>query len=878
MISQTISHYRIINKLGAGGMGEVYLAEDTKLDRQVAIKFLPPESIADEQAKKRLIREAKAAAKLDHSNICSIYEVAEEEGRAFIVMQYVEGETLAARIQRQPLEAKETLDLAVQVADAFAQAHARGIIHRDIKPANIMLSAQGQAKVMDFGLAKVVQQKSLIESDAPTESLLTERGMIVGTVPYMSPEQVNGETVDARSDIFAFGAVLYEMVTGQRAFQGSSVMATMAAVLSQEPKPLPAKVPDDLAKAIRRCLEKNPAERYQSMADLKAALEGRREGFYPRRQVAAPLRRGWIWAALAAMSLVAGLWALFAWQPWRTAPPIEPLQAVALTTLPGVEQSPSFSPDGNQVVFAWTDPKLGNQDIYVQMIGQGARLRLTHDAGNDYNPVWSPDGQWIAFFRGQPIETGLALTSRELRLISPLGGPERKLTEVRALNFPAAAYLAWSADSSALIVTDSPGDGKPDALFAVSLDTREKRQLTNPQPPALADMSPSVSPDGRSLVFLRRTSWGAGELHLLALGKGLTAAGEPRRLTPATLRADYPAWMPDGKEIVFAAQGRLWRMALTGEQTPTRIPDVGEDGLMPAISRPQPGRPARLAYVRSFTDENIWRLEAASPGAPSASAPVMAISSTKSDIHCQFSPDGRRVAVTSTRLGGWEIWASDPDGANAVQLTSLGAQATGGPHWSPDGQLVAFASNLEGEFDIYIVSAAGGQPRRLTSHPAIDHSPTFSRDGQWIYFTSNRSGEYRIWKMPVSGGDATRVTPNEGFGVFEATDGSNLYYVTTSVESPLWRLPASGGEPVKVLDGVHWWNVWMLEKGLYYIDRLGDETRLQYLNFATGKSTIMASNLGQVQAGLTASPDGRTILYTRVDSSTDDLMLVENFR
>jgi dipeptidyl aminopeptidase/acylaminoacyl peptidase len=208
----------------------------------------------------------------------------------------------------------------------------------------------------------------------------------------------------------------------------------------------------------------------------------------------------------------------------------------------------------------------------------------------------------------------------------------------------------------------------------------------------------------------------------------------------------------------------------------------------------------------------------------------------------------------------------------------MGAQATGAPHWSPDGQFITFASNLEGEFDIYVVPAAGGKPRRLTSHPAIDHGPTFSRDGKWIYFTSQRSGQYRIWKMPVAGGDAVQVTPNEGFIAFEALDGNSIYYATTSNVSPLWRMPTSGGEPVKVLDGVLWWNLWLLEKGAYYIDRSGTETRLQYLNFVTGKSTTVARNLGEVQAGLTASPDGRTIFFARMDSSADDLMLVENFR
>ena len=871
-----INHYEILSQIGAGGMGEVYLAQDTKLNRKVAIKLLPSNLSADEQARKRLVREACAAAKLDHPNICTVHEVGEIDNQTFVVMQHVEGETLADRLQRQPLTLQEALSIATQAADALSEAHSCGIIHRDIKPQNMMITARRQVKVLDFGLARLVPERVPMSSEAETESLLTEPGIILGTVTYMSPEQATGKTVDPRSDVFSFGAVLYEMLAGHRAFRGDSRMAILASILNQEPEQLPAKVPQDLAKIILRCLRKDPERRYQTMVDLKIALEDMREESGSVRQTPASSVRPLIWSVPLSMTVLV-LVGLFVWQPWRPTAPAEPLRASALTTLPGVERSPSLNPDGTQVAFSWTGPKQDNQDIYVQLIGSESRLRLTDHPSDDYNPVWSPDGRWIAFFRGKPSELGLALTGRELRLIPSLGGSERKLADIRAQDFAAGVYLDWSPDSNALVVTDSPGDGQPDALFVFSVETGERSRLTNPQPPVMADMSPAVSPDGRSLVFLRRTTWGSGELHLLSLGSNLTAAGDPKRLTPAELRADYPVWVPGGKEIIFSAKGSLWRLAVPGDNTPTRIPYVGEDGLMPTISRPQPGKAARLAYVRTFTDENILRLETSALGEPASSAPVVAISSTKSDIHCQCSPDGRRIAVTSTRSGDWEIWVSDPDGSNAVKLTSVGAQATGGPHWSPDSQLITFASNLEGEFDIY-VPGGGGKPRRLTTHPAIDHAPTFSRDGKWIYFTSMRSGQYRIWKMPAAGGDAVQVTPNEGFIAIEALDSSSVYYATTSVVSPLWRMPTSGGEPVKVLEGVLWWNFWLLEKGVYYIDRLGAETRLQYLNFATGKSTTVARNLGDVQAGLTASPDGKTIFFARMDSSADDLMLVENFR
>ena len=271
MEGRTISHYSILRKLGAGGMGEVYLAQDTTLSRKVAIKFLSQNSVAGEQAKKRLVREAKAAAALDHPHICAVYEVGEEAGYSFIVMQYVEGETLARRIQRQPLEFREALDIAVQIADALAEAHSHKIIHRDVKPQNVMLATSGQVKVLDFGLARVVREGSLIDSISETESLVTVPGSVIGTVPYMSPEQVRGEALDARSDVFSFGAVLYETLSGRNPFQAESVGGTMSSILTKEPAPLAryaSDVPDELQRIVRKALSKDKEGRYQGIKDL----------------------------------------------------------------------------------------------------------------------------------------------------------------------------------------------------------------------------------------------------------------------------------------------------------------------------------------------------------------------------------------------------------------------------------------------------------------------------------------------------------------------------------------------------------------------------------------------------------------------------------
>jgi serine/threonine protein kinase len=889
MIGQTFDHYRIESKLGEGGMGVVYEARDTHLDRTVAIKVLPADKVADPSRKQRFVQEAKAASALNHPNIVTIYDIRSQDGTDFIVMEYIEGHTLDELIAPKGIRPELTLKYAVQIVDALAKAHGAGILHRDLKPSNVMVTHEGRIKILDFGLAKLLESADF-SSDASTLTArpLSEEGVLLGTPAYMSPEQAEGRKLDGRSDIFSFGSVLYEMATGRKPFTGDSRVAMLTKILNHDPIPpsqLGPSIPPELEKIILRCVRKDPARRYQTMADLKVALEDVEQESGSGKQVQqAPLRRRWAWVALLPVLLVAGF---LAWQAWRAPESTEPLRAVPLTTLPGVARYPSFSPDGNYVAFTWNGEKQDNPDIYIQQIGAGSPFRRTTDPSNDYNSAWSPDGLWIAFLRRQS-QAGKS----ELMLIPPLRGTERKLAEIRPQQSSLRPVsLAWCPDSNCLVVTDSPGEGKPDALFVISLETGAKRQLTHPLAPASGDINPAVSPDGTWLVFRRQL--GAlyiGELYLLRLGSGLTDVGEPRRLTMAALDAEYPTWMPDSNEILFSARGSLWRLAVSGESTPARLPFVGEDGLMPVISRPQPGRPSRLVYVRSFQDKNIWRVETSAPGAPASSPPVVSISSTRGDTMPQLSPDGSRVAFTTTRLGEWEIWLADPDGSNALQLTFMGARAAGFPHWSPDGEWIVFHSTFEGQWDVYMIPAAGGKPRNLTSNPAQDYFPSFSADGKWIYFNSNRKVPGQIWKVPASGGEVVEVTNNVGIAPSGSTDGAYLYYLETlDRPSPLWRRPTSGGPPVKVLDGVVLTNYVVRKEGIYFIDRPSDEgtyyidlpsgeTRLQYFDFATRRFTTVVRNLGNVDNPLTVSPDGRTIFYSRTDSSVDDLMLVENFR
>jgi Tol biopolymer transport system component len=893
MIGRILDNYRLDALLGEGGMGIVYRAHDLRLDRTVAVKLLPPERVADPDAKQRFIFEARAASALNHPGIVTIHDIRAVEGVDFIVMEYIQGTTLADLIPPGGMATGQVLRCAALIADALAAAHKAAILHRDLKPGNVMVTRDERVKILDFGLAKLLRPIAPSASAATVGLPLTADHTRLGTAAYMSPEQAEGRTVDARSDIFSFGIVLYEMATGRRPFIGESSLGILANILNEDPAPpaaLNASIHPELERIILRCLRKEPARRFQTAADLKASLDDLQSqpAAVSRHPPAVRAPLGWRAGAAAVLALILAA-AIIAAVMLTRPDVVVPLRAEPFTTLTGPELYPSLSPDGRHVAFTWTGPKGTDVDIYVQQIGAGQPLPLTRDPRTDYNPVWSPDGRWIAFLRGDSARP-LSRADRELRLIAPLGGPERKLADIRVQEITInPVFLTWCPDSACLIVTDSLGEGRPDALFTVPLDGSPRRQLTEPPAAALADTDPAISSDGRSLLFLRRLSWAFGELHVLPLRGDMTAAGAPRAIDVGGLKPDNASWVPGGKEILFSSGASsegaaLWRMALTGTKPPERLPFVGENGIQPTLSPPRAGQPARLVYVRSQMDENIWRVEASAMGTPPATPPAVTIASTKADIHPQFSPDAARVAFTSTRSGSWEIWTSDVDGANAAQLTTLAAPTgTGVPRWSPDGRSIVFASDAEGQFDIFVMPSSGGKPRNITSHAAFDHVPAFSRDGQWIYFSSTRSGRYEVWKVPVAGGAPLQVTTDGGWLSQESADGVTLYFSaapTLGGAAPLFRMPAAGGPAVKVVDGVVNASFAVVNRGVYFAEERSGQARLQFYDFSLSQAVTMVEAIGDSAwlAGLCASADGRMVLYGKLDAAIHDLVLVENFR
>jgi Tol biopolymer transport system component/predicted Ser/Thr protein kinase len=846
--------YELLEPIGRGGMGTVFKARDTRLNRSVAIK------VAAAQFSGRFANEARAVAALNHPHVCTLHDV----GPNYLVMEFVEGENLAQRLEKGALPLDQVLRYAVEIADAVAAAHARGIVHRDLKPGNIMLTKSG-VKVLDFGLAKFA------EPDSPGPAQTATHG-IVGTVAYMSPEQAEGKPVDTRSDIFSLGAVLYEMVTGKRPFRRDTEMSTLAAVVHAEPEPvskLAPGAPPELVRIIGRCLRKDPARRYQTAADLKAELEElKEESDAGQRQgaVAPKARRRWLWIGTIATAVLV-LGAVATWR-LRDAIWAGDLRAQPLTSYPGRELYPSLSPDGTKVAFSWNGEKEDNFDIYVKQIGPtGTPMRLTTDPSGDYAPAWSPDDRWIAFVRVQQGKVAIML-------ISPLGGPERKLAE----NF-GGTTLSWTPDSKWLAYSAADSQTGFLSIWAISVETGERRRLTTFAPHSagnenrLGDWYPSLSPDGRTLAFARQTRSYVFELYALRLNRDLRPDGEPARITDQRYgNVSGIAWTADGGEIVYGGGGGgyqdLWRVPVSGRRAPKRLPYALPSAIYPAITRSRP----RLVYTWQVLNLNLWRMDLRTKERK------MLIGSTYWVNIPQYSPDGRKIAFQSNQSGNFEVWTCDAEGSNCQQLTSFGGPQGGTPRWSPDGQWLALDSRPEGQSEIYVISADGGAPRRMTDHPADDILPSWSRDGRWIYFASDRSGKFEVWKVPKEGGQAVQVTRSGGYAAFESPDGRHLYYTKfagAGQPQSLFRMPAAGGEETRILPAVHWWASYgVTSKGIYFAP---DDKKIQFLDLASGSvSTLVVLDKGV--NGLSASPDDAYLVWAQIDRNSMDLMVVENFR
>jgi serine/threonine protein kinase/dipeptidyl aminopeptidase/acylaminoacyl peptidase len=866
--------YQIVALLGAGGMGEVYRARDPRLRRDVALKVLPAVMSHDAARQSRFVQEARSASALNHPNIITIHEIEQADGVDFIAMEMVVGESLDRLIPRKGMPVSQAIRYASQIADALVAAHAAGIVHRDLKPGNVMVTESGTVKVLDFGLAKVIGA-----TGSGALSQQTEEGVLLGTVSYMSPEQAEGRPVDTRSDIFSFGTLLYEILTGSRPFHAESKTGTLLAILHDEPQPveeLVSGIPHDLARIVERCLRKEPSRRAQSMADVKVELDELKEpaGVLRSRRlaVAIPLALGLFLAVGTA-----------AYWMWRGKPGSEqPLQSVPLTSYPGYEWSPGFSPDGNSVAFSWNGEKGDNYDIYVKLIGSGRPLRLTTDPSRDEFPQWSPDGRSVAFMRTDPGG------NVSLMVVPALGGAEREVAQVGktglasfcspALNRQCSTLGGWLPDGRRLLVSMKEGD-EPYSLYLVSVDTGEKRRLTYSKT-GTGDVYSALSPDGRNIAFIRMLQFGlgygsVGDIYVLPMNSDFSPAGQPRRLTSDNAIIQSMAWTGGGDIVFSSSRGGapdLWRIPVSGANQPRRM-SIGEGSASLAISP----RSNRLIYEMQVpADNNVWRLDLETGAEP----PAAFIASTRHDSDARYSPDGKRIVFCSDRSGSDEIWTSAADGSNATQLSTRGL--AGSPHWSPDGRRIAFDSPVKGTFQIFAMSSQGGQAQQLTDG-SVNIRPSWSHDGKGIYFVSHRTGRNEVWKLPSAGGAAIQLTRNGGNNPVESEDGTAIYYHVIGnavLGGSIWKAALDGSGETRLVDGVLVWasNFVPTREGIYYMTAAPDDRQVRFLSFSGGTSRQVLKSDKLTGAGLSVSPDGRWLIYTQLDAQVgSDLMLVENF-
>jgi eukaryotic-like serine/threonine-protein kinase len=900
----SLGAYEVLSALGAGGMGEVYRARDTRLNRDVAIKVLPAERLADEH-RRRFHQEARALSSINHPHIITIYEVESAGDVDFIVMEFVRGSTVDQLIPSRGLPLSQLLRIAVPVAEALAAAHARGIIHRDVKPTNLMVGDDGVVKVLDFGLSKLLEPDEEPGGATATDlrqGNVSATGRIAGTPAYMAPEQAGGGRVDARSDVFSFGAVLYEMATGARAFDGRSSAETLAAVLAAQPKP-PTQitaVPRELERLILRCLRKEPDRRYQTMLDVRNDLQELEDEIDSRSfgMPARPQRRPFKVAVALAIIAVA---AAVTWSRWSRADiPPPPMQVRSVTGLDGYEMMPSLSPDGNQVAFAWNgDTDGSNVDVYVSMVGTPAVHRVTTHAAMDVFPRWSPDGRQIAFVRQWTDHAG------HVYVVSPLGGPERKLSDFGAHFDRVALFgdLSWSPDGRYIAAARSSTqrEGESTGIYLIPVQSGEPRLLTQAKAPA-SDRDPAISHDGRRLAYFScgNCCYGRCDVMTVELDAELRPVGAPRRLTSMNSQMEGLAWTRDGRSLIFRGLTgvlyHLWRVDVDGRHPPERIEVTGSGARRPATV---PSRD-RLVYSRPTDDTDIYQV------GTKGSAHALSRSSFP-DFFPRFSPDGTQIAFCSARSGDMSrIWIARADGSEPRQLTGDLQGGQYSPSWSPDGRTLAFQTLSDHQ--IWTIDVEGANLRRITGAGSY-HNPTWSRDGASMYVskvgatdgasTSKPIASSRVdfshmnlWRIPVAGGPAEQVTEGGGVKGVETADGKALVYQPGTDRSgvPILVTPLSSRSPRQLVPCAYGFSVGT--KGVYYYPcrseglpvALGRQKpiEIRLIDPATGRDrevgTLTDVLYADVLYGPSVSPDGSTFLYAKMVNRGEDLMMIENFR
>jgi Tol biopolymer transport system component len=761
-VGDRLGRFEIVGALGAGGMGHVYRARDPQLQREVAIKILRPELSGDPHRVRRFEREACAAGALSHPNIVAVHEVGVHDGASFIVTELLDGETLRQRLRGGALSVDEALDFAVQIASGLAAGHLRGIVHLDIKPDNLFVTTDGRIKILDFGIAKLRDPER--SSDATQTITMTgvQVAPVVGTASYMSPEQARGLRTDHRSDLFSFGAVVYEMLTGCAPFRRHTTADTVSAVLNDEPPAIAAAIPPSLEQIVRRCLAKDPENRFQSARDLMFDLEALRQRGLAgdARQRRPHLTMRTVAVVGAGLVAVAGA-AAVGYGAGKRAAPLALHEVHRVTDFVGMEESPAISPDGRSIAF--TASVNGTRQIFVRLLAGGPPLALTTDDVDHRFPRWAPDGNSLLFFA--PAHAGL--NEGAIWAIPALGGPSRRIM---------ASISGADVDRNGRLASFQLGDGAI-RLVTAALDGSDVRVLL-PSSPGY-HRYPRWSPDGNWIAFER----GDGlryEIFVVPAG-----GGNARQLTHDRTIIDGIAWLPSSAGVMFGSSRgstipylpmlRLWEVGLDA-QTPRPLtsgdvsyeqPDVDESG--------------RTSATRLTLRSDLWSFPIGGAPAQNTANGRRVSRQTGQVLTPSASPDGREIAFLGDSGGHANLWVMSATGSDLRQITFERDPdvAVGVPVWSPDGRSIAFVSSKGRtgfDFGIWLVNPDGGNMRNIVP---VGLGPAWSADGAWLYYADTSAGSLK--KIQVTGGSPTTVRSEPTRNVIGLHDGS-LYYM---VERPL---------------------------------------------------------------------------------------------
>jgi eukaryotic-like serine/threonine-protein kinase len=856
MLGRRLSHYSIQEQIGAGGMGVVYRARDETLGRDVAIKVLRPRGQGDTSSYHRLLTEARTASSLNHPHICTVHEVGEADGQAFIVMEYIAGQPLSVLIPQGGMPAELVFEYGKQAADALAHAHAHGILHRDLKSANVIVNAAGNVKLVDFGLSQRLDPAELSGATA-SKSFVEESNALAGTLHYLSPEVLRGELPDARSDIWALGVVLFEMAAGSPPFHGRSLFELTTSILQDAPAPLPPRIPPGLRAVIQHCLTKSPAQRYQQASEVRAALEALQSST-DWQSVPKPLplgRRRWILPGVLALAAFAA--ALFFVVRSRHATPpggLAPGGRLSLLVASDKEATdPAISPDGRMIAYVADDE--GHEDLFVSRVAGGERVRLTSDSSGEANPKFSPDGERIAFTR-----LSRAADTTEICTIPTLGGEAVPVISD-------GIYPAWSPDGGHLAFVLRRA-GEPEAFATVAADGSGLRVLLQGDAALPFFGHSSWSPDGKTIAFIRSPGGVARQIWLVP-----SSGGAPRRLSndPSGVFSDEPSFTPDGRGIVHrsnrAGATNLWVAPVDGSAPLRLTSGTGPD------ESPSVARDGRIAFLNSRSREVLLveRLD---------TRDIRQIYSHSSTLWAPaFSPDGRQIAVSQLEVdGSWHIWLAPAEGGSARQLT-FGKLPEIYPRFSPDGRFVVYFTYGNLPNRIWRVPVSGGPASPVTpERPESDSYGDVSPDGKRVVFSRIEQGTVRVYVMPFQGGEATRLTDAESTVPRWSPDGQWIAFSPTRAwTAGVWVIRSDGTGARRVSDTGSW-PVWWPDgkKIAFQVVGVDGNTQLRAVPFEGGPAQVVPSpKFDGTNFPFDISRDGKLLVTTNSVHVSDEIWLLE---